>query len=160
MTARLNEAEAEIRRLQAEYVFCADRGRVTELVGLFARAGVYRNVGGAYDGLVHEGRGAIAAYLLSVVDDFAAVGVTDTHRHHVSPARLEFVGDGKARAESYYLAMRSFGPDHWGVYRDVLVNEDGAWRFAERKCVIEGTSDASWQHEVRRRRLAAESAAP
>jgi hypothetical protein len=159
MTEPRAGAEAEIRRLHAEYVFYADRGRAAELVGLFTADGVYRNVGGAYDGMVHQGRDAIAAYLLSVVDDFATAGVIDVHRHHVSPARAEFLDEGTARAESYFVAMRSFGPDHWGVYRDVLVDDGGRWRFAERKCVIEGTANASWQHEVGRRRRAVGSAA-
>ncbi|GGM64393.1 nuclear transport factor 2 family protein [Dactylosporangium sucinum] len=141
-------ADGDIRRLHAGYVFFADRARIDDLVGLFTPDGVYRNVGGAYDGLVHSGAPAIRKYLASVVTDLGAVGVTGTHRHHVSPAYVEFSGAREARAESYFLALRASGPDHWGVYRDRLVRLGDHWRFAERVCRIEGTSADSWQHEV------------
>jgi SnoaL-like domain len=141
-------ADADIRCLQAEYAFCADRARTEQCAGLFTPDGVLRIVGGAYDGLVHDGAPAIKDYLASVAGDLVEVGMTEIHRHHVAPAHIEFLGKDIARAESCFHAVRASGPDHWGVYRDRLVLVDGEWRFAERVIRIEGTNPGSWQHKV------------
>ena len=143
-----------IRRLLADYVFFADRGRVPEFVALFTEDGVYRNEGGAYDGMRQEGAAEITRYLESIIEDFRIEKVGGPHRHHISSTRVEFLAPGRARAESYFWAVRDIGADHWGIYREILVERDGRWLFAERLCRVEGTSAGSWQHAVRRRREA------
>lgn len=140
--------DAEIRRLHTSYVYLADRARAEEIAGLFAVRGSLRVVGGAYDGLVHNGASAISTYFASVVDDLVEVGVTGSHRHHVSPSYIEFMNEDSAWTESYFSAMRASGVDHWGVYRDRLMRVEGEWRFFERVVQIDGTSADSWQHRV------------
>src|SRR5690606_3444284 len=66
-------------------------------------------------------------------------------RHHVSSVRIRIADEDHATAQSYFLAVESgLGPDHWGVYRDELVRENGAWRFARRTVTIEGATPNGW----------------
>ena len=34
--------------------------------------------------------------------------------------------------------MGRTGPDHWGIYRDVVVQADGGWLFSRRVVTVEG----------------------
>jgi hypothetical protein len=59
-------------------------------------------------------------------------------RHHLSMPSVEFTNESEAKATSYFLTLGRTGPDHWGVYRDVLVRTDDGWQFARRVVVVEG----------------------
>ncbi len=51
----------------------------------------------------------------------------------------------EATASSYFLVLTAIGVDHWGRYRDQLAVDpaDGAWRFAERRVRVDGSSAGS-----------------
>jgi hypothetical protein len=64
-------------------------------------------------------------------------------RHHLSMPSVEFTNEREAKATSYFLTLGRSGPDHWGVYRDVLIRADDRWLFARRVVVVEGFAPGS-----------------
>lgn len=133
------EARLGIEDTIGRYVRFADSGRSEHLAQLFTEDGVLRS--GA-DEL--RGRDAIVAYLDEAKASLAAGSGGGRIRHHVSSLRIELAGPDRAAATSYFLAVTALGPDHWGLYRDVLVPTREGWRFQRREAVVEGTAPASW----------------
>jgi hypothetical protein len=138
-------ARVEIDDLMARYARAADGGRSSELAGLFTDDGVL--VAGD-----DEARGpvAITAYLEANKASLAGQDRAGRIRHHVSSRRVEFTDTTSARATSYFLAITGVGPDHWGIYRDELVDDGTGWRFERRTAVVEGHAAGSWAEERRR----------
>jgi hypothetical protein len=132
-------ARLKIEDTIARYVRYADSGRSQDLAGLFTVDGVL-TVGD--DEL--RGRAAIAEYLDGNKVSLAASDAGGRIRHHVSSLRIDLTSRTSARATCYFLAVTGTGPDHWGLYRDRLVDEDGGWQFAQRSAVVEGHAPGSW----------------
>lgn len=53
--------------------------------------------------------------------------------HHLTTCKIELLGDGTARARTYWLVTSAAGLDHNGYYDDVLRKVDGAWLLQHRK---------------------------
>lgn len=53
--------------------------------------------------------------------------------HHLTTCKVELLGDGTAKARTYWLVTSAAGLDHNGYYDDVLRKEGGAWLIAHRR---------------------------
>jgi hypothetical protein len=63
--------------------------------------------------------------------------------HHVTSVLIGDVTTGSATVRSYYAVHTAIGLDHWGRYRDRVVEADGRWRFAERVVTVDGSAAGS-----------------
>jgi len=130
-----------IRETLARYIHCADTGRFAELIELFTEHGVLE-----IDGRQPlQGRAAILAFLASTKRSLAADSARPYIRHHLSSITLAVHSTDTASAHSYFLAITDRGPDHWGRYRDELVQVDGRWLFERRRVRPDGHSAHSWR---------------
>ncbi len=134
------EAKDEIRAFIANYCAANDKlGAVEELAAMFTDDAVMRNPAGA-----HVGRAAIALYYTN----FYASGVTFA-RHNVMNQVITILEPGVARHEAYFVALLGRDGESkiaCGRYDDLLVNENGAWRFKEKiNDIVAPTSlEAGW----------------
>ncbi|MFL5846920.1 MAG: nuclear transport factor 2 family protein [Solirubrobacteraceae bacterium] len=131
-----------VRELLGGYVHHMDRGRTEEFLELFAEDGVWEIVSDGFDGGRFAGRDAIRSHLESMktasTDDVPL-------RHHVTSVRVWVDGPGEARADAYFTAFTTTdGPDHWGRYRDRVVEDGDRWRFAQRSVIHEGRVPGGW----------------
>ena len=133
-------ARLEIQEAMGRYVHLIDRGRTAEVPGLFAP-----------DGILHphgldkcHGREAIAGFLQSSRESRGAGPAVGRIRHHVSSVLIELESPTAALARSYFIAMNSRGPDHWGVYRDRWTCHGGRWMLGHRSVTIEGAVPDGW----------------
>jgi hypothetical protein len=123
-----------IRETIARYAHLVDRGRIDELIGLFAEDGILE----AGDRPPAHGREAIRAFFLGTKGRLAAAAARPLIRHHVSNVLVEVADRETATAASYFLAVTERGPDHWGRYQDRLVQRDGRWLFRHRRARADG----------------------
>jgi hypothetical protein len=133
-------AREGIRDTIARYAHLVDRGRIDELLELFTADGVLE----AGDLPPARGREAIRALLTATKARLAAAGSRPWIRHHVSSVRIDLEGPVAATAGSYFLAVTERGPDHWGRYRDRIVESGGRWLFAHRRVRVDGRAPGSW----------------
>jgi ketosteroid isomerase-like protein len=131
-------AREHIRETIARYAHLVDRGRLDEVVALFAEDAVLE----AGEGPPARGRAAIRAVFTETGARLAAGGRPHI-RHHVSNVSIALGDPEVATAEAYFLALTERGPDHWGHYRDRLVVRDGRWVFTLRRVRVDGRSPAS-----------------
>lgn len=120
-------ARAQIRHLQSIYNTSGDRGRIGELVAVFAPDGVLDIETEAF-----AGAEAIAGFLTQV-----ATGGTGTDlagsRHHLTTSRIEFTGAGQAQGWTYFFVMRRGIVLQEGTYIDRYCRVEGEWRIAHRR---------------------------
>ncbi len=133
------EARLGIEDTIGRYARFADGGHSKALAQLFTEDGILRS---GSDEL--RGREAIEGYLDEAKASLASGSGGGRIRHHVSSLRVELRGPARATATCYFLAVTALGPDHWGVYRDVLVATPAGWRFERRDAVVEGSAPGSW----------------
>jgi salicylate 5-hydroxylase small subunit len=136
-----------VEDLYADYVACLDEGRLEDWPGFFTEDCVYRIVPREnYDSgyplatLAFESKGMLK-------DRVYGVGNTLFHapyyqRHIVSRPRIRSAGGGVIRAEANYLVIRTKQDQpsevfNAGRYIDVIVREDGGYKFRERLCVFD-----------------------
>lgn len=66
--------------------------------------------------------------------------------HHLSNIQIRLEDSGQARAEScvwaWHEASDGTEAQVFGVYRDVLVKEEDAWRISDRRMTMKGSSGA------------------
>jgi hypothetical protein len=128
-------ARLGIQQTATAYGRCVDTGRLEELAGLFTERCHY-DMG---TGPVLTDRPAIVAHGQQVKAMFAAdPNFQGRVRHHLTPTFIEFKAPDEAKAIGYFLTMGRSGPDHWGVYRDLLALVDEAWLFSRRVVTVEG----------------------
>lgn len=118
--------------LLATYQWRVDAGRIEEAAALFAADGVLSN--GVEDAVGPEG---VLEFFGRSKDGFLAADFLPA-RHHLSSIRIEPRADGTVRASSCFQYIGSRGLDHWGTYRDEVVEIDGRWLFARRRITVEG----------------------
>lgn len=106
--------------LLASYQYFADSGRLGPLVELFLPDAVFR-----INDDTNVGRDAIEAYFRSAGESFRTVDI-DPH------------AEGGAATYAYFQYIGIRGLDHWGTYRDEVVEVNGTWRFARRRVTVEG----------------------
>ena len=135
---RAADCEA-IRYTLARYNQSGDRGRIGELLECFAEDGVMHLL----DEQPIQGRAAIEARLMQVVDASAAVPEGAFVRHNVSNTLIEFDGDDEATVSSYYFVVTEVGPDPWGTYRDRLRRFGDRWLFTHRRVRVDGSAPNS-----------------
>jgi hypothetical protein len=128
-------ARLGIQATMTAYGRCVDSGRLEQLAELFAERCHY-DMG---TGVVLTDRPAIVAHGERVKAMFAAdPNFQGRVRHHLTPAFIEFKPPNEAKAIGYFLTMGRSGPDHWGVYRDLLAPVGDAWLFTRRVVTVEG----------------------
>jgi hypothetical protein len=118
--------------LLARYQYLADTGRVDQLALVFAPDAVYETNTGR-----HVGRDAILDFFRGVGSSFIDSGLLPA-RHHLSSILITDRGDGTASVYSCWGWVGTKGLDHWGNYRDEVVEIDGTWQFTRRRATVEG----------------------
>jgi hypothetical protein len=135
------EARVSVQKLMMDYGKSVDTGRLDALALLFTESCHY-DMGS--EGAVLESRAAIIEHGETVKTMFREnPNFGGRVRHHYTPVSVEFSSPTSAKATSYFLTMGRTGPDHWGMYRDVLVQVDGSWLFERRVVAVEGHSATS-----------------
>ena len=131
-----------VRATVMRYVHLVDTGKLDELVELFTEDATLE----AGDLPPATGRAAIRALFLDTRTRLAAATTRPLIRHHVSSLEVDVLGPASASARSYFLAVTERGPDHWGRYRDRLVQADGRWLFQHRRVRTDGrTADSAFR---------------
>ncbi len=123
-------AREQIRETVARYAHLVDRGRIEELVLLFAEDPAC-------------GRAAIRAFFTETAARLASASARPLIRHHVSNLVIDVSGPDTASAESYFLAIAARGMDHWGRYRDRFVRRESRWLFQHRRARADGYAPGS-----------------
>ena len=133
-------ARAAIEHLLSRYPFLVDRQRFEELSTLFAPDGIM-------EGPVGEpgvGRQGIEEFFRHSATKPIVGRIPKLMRHNVTSQCVEIVDAANAVANSYFIAMTDVGPDHWGRYRDAIVNIDGTWLIGRRSLTVDGCTPGSW----------------
>lgn len=113
--------------LMASYAWAIDTGDVEGYVACFTSDATL-----SMRGVPHQGHDAIRAYVASVVARPEFPG----RQHHHSEVRI--TGDGeRCSVKSYSTITQRFEDGEQrimflGLYRDVVVKQNGRWLFAER----------------------------
>jgi SnoaL-like domain len=118
--------------LLATYQFLADSGKIRQLSELFMPDGVFENNTGK-----HVGPEGVLNFFRGTKDSFIAANFTPA-RHYLGTIRISPRSDGSASTYACFQFIGTRGLDHWGTYRDEVVEIDGSWRFARRHAVVEG----------------------
>jgi len=127
-------ARESVRETIARYAHLVDRGRIEELLQLFAEDATLE----AGERPPAHGRDAIRAFFLGTKGSLAAAATRPLIRHHVTNVLIELTDRETATASSYFLAITERGPDHWGRYQDRLVARGGRWLFHHRRARADG----------------------
>lgn len=137
MSSVLEEKDA-IRDLMSEYCFYVDNGEFEKFAGLFTSDGVFET------GPLGKLRGRKA------IHDFIAAHVPRAGegpaRKHCTMNHLIRVNGNEAQANSYIVVIReaesgTIIASLAGRYEDLLVKQDGEWRFKVRKIHFDITGD-------------------
>jgi hypothetical protein len=132
-------ARDAIRDLAAAYAHAADRGRVDDLIALFAEQGVLE----LDDGRRLTGRAAIGAFLRETAEAMRTAPTSPgVLRHHVASHHVVVEAPHAARGWAYFAVFTDRGPDHWGRYRDAYVHTRDGWLFASRHVRVDGRASA------------------
>jgi len=123
--------------LLATYQLLADSGKIRQLSELFAPGAVFENNTGSF-----VGPSGVLQFFLDTKDSFLGAGFLPA-RHHLSSIHVAPRPDGSASTYSCFQFIGTRGLDHWGTYRDEVVEVDGSWRFARRAAIVEGCAPDS-----------------
>ena len=128
MASILEEKDA-IRDLMSAYCFHVDDGEFDQFTALFTTDGTFEpGPQGKY-----QGRDAIRKFIASVVPRRGE----GPARKHCTMNNMISVNGSEARANSYIIVLRESEsgiiPSLAGRYEDLLVKQDGEWRFKVRK---------------------------
>jgi SnoaL-like protein len=142
-------ARIGVQATLADYAHLVDTGRLEAVAELFTESCHYDMYGGdTSKGMPLTDRAAIVAHAQQVRGMFDGnPNFSGLVRHHMTPASVQFPDASQATAASYFLTLGRSGPDHWGRYRDVLVEDGGRWRFARRVVTVEGHTPGSMAGE-------------
>lgn len=132
-------ARVGVLKTLAQYGRYVDTGQAELLAGLFTEVTEYRMA----PHVVAHARAEIVPKVEGLKDVFATAPGYGRIRHHITPAVIDVIGPGRAKAFSYFAAYAAAGVDHWGNYRDQLVEIAGEWYFASRIITLEGAVPAS-----------------
>jgi len=122
-----------IQQLFIDYGHFLDAGLFDEYAGLFARDGEVQlgPLGTA------KGREAIRIMMMDML-----AGQVGRSYHLISSPRIVFEGEGSARSEVMWTVIDRTDRDRpvvtmIGRHRDLLVREDGRWRFLRRRGYVD-----------------------
>lgn len=118
----------DIRQLLFEYAYLLDMNQPDDMAALFIEdcEVIYGPNFGA------EGRTAYRETLEGIGSFFEATS------HHVSNVKVDFTGPDEATVRAVVYALHRYRRDRpdshvWGQYHDVVVREDGVWKFKRRE---------------------------
>lgn len=125
------EDRARIGHLLSVYNNAGDRGRIDEVLGVFAPDGVLEVPGGA-----HHGHDAIRAFLSGVAQ--ANAGGIDLRgaRHHLTTSRIEPDGPHAAQGWTWFFVMRAGTVIQEGTYIDRFERGANGWKIAHRRVKV------------------------
>ena len=131
-------AREQIRDTLHRYNYYGDRGKAADLAAQFTEDGVLQT----RNGRGGQGRDGITAFI-SGGSSFAPAADTPISerplvRHHLSNTLILEITPERASVVSYFLRLHRSWPEHWGVYRDVLVPAEGRWLIKERFVSTDG----------------------
>jgi hypothetical protein len=140
-------AREGVRQTLHAYNIAGDRLRIEDFLAVFTEDAVLESAGGASGtGFRCDGRDGIRRWMT----DFenrpgrpAGVEAPKFVRHHLTTSLIELTGPAAAKARTYFHVMTQVGPDHAGVYTDVLRKEGEHWLIAERRIRTEWFSPGS-----------------
>lgn len=153
LTQRLRHAEDElaIRRLLIDYAWTQDARDFAAYAALFAREGEWIN-----GGVVHKGPEDIRRMLDGIYGTPPPGYVNRDSFHITTNVRIDVDGDRATALSRHLLFTR--GPDGRptptlaGQYRDVLIREDGAWKFLRRVDTPVMPTPEEWSQIMRARK--------
>src|SRR3954462_10712396 len=119
--------EEAIRDVVARYNLYGDRGRISEMLELFADDATL-----TVDGTSYDGKDAIRGLFETAVGP-----VPELIRHHTSTLVIDVAGD-KAVAHCYFQVLTSQGLDHWGLCRAARAGGGRRGVFARREVRVGG----------------------
>lgn len=122
------EAEAEIHRLLAGYALLLDSGDVAACADLFTGDCEFA----ISDGRAYQGRERLARFLQKGLDHGMA-GI-----HLPGPTRIDVADDGQTATAWSSFVFVANGSDAIvrGMYRDLLVHDEGRWWLQRRHVEI------------------------
>lgn len=138
LDARLQRMEDEraITQLLLEYGRTLDNRDFAAYSRLFAREGEWKGALGSY-----QGPAAIQAAMERIFKDAAADIPKGKNFHVMSNFVIDVQGD-RATAKSLFIFYKMDGnkpvAEVAGRYEDVLIRENGAWRFLQRSALPPG----------------------
>ncbi|WP_108663087.1 nuclear transport factor 2 family protein [Acuticoccus kandeliae] len=130
----------EILNLYAEYNLASDAGDSEVYASCFSSDGLLELV---TPGITVSGHENFVAF-----KNRDKAGRPHIYRRHWNGSiHLELLDDGAVRGRAYLLAFNGTPGDlpiiaDCGVYEDRIVKENGAWKFAHRYLVMDGTTFA------------------
>jgi ketosteroid isomerase-like protein len=132
-------AREEVRAAIHRYAHLVDRGRLDELLELFADDAILE----IPDAEPACGHAAIREVFARAASHLARAGGPPLVRHHVSNVVVDVTDPAAATAESYFLVLGARGPDHWGRYRDRFTCTSGRWLFQHRRVRVDARARGS-----------------
>jgi SnoaL-like domain len=132
MTNPVFETHTGVARLLALYQYGADTGALELVANLFTPDASYKT-----DNRSYVGPAGVLKFFGSVRELFMAADFLPA-RHHLSTLYIEPQSDGSATTYACFQFVGRHGADHWGFYRDRVVEVDGEWKFAARRVSIDG----------------------
>lgn len=121
----------EIFELMHNYILSIDSHNNEQFADNFTADGVYESPWGTA-----EGRDAI----IGTIGYWHGSGITSGKRHFVGSIQIKALAADSAQVESsYWVAESETSPGivATGFYVDILKKEDGAWKIARRKQVVD-----------------------
>ncbi|MBV6756240.1 nuclear transport factor 2 family protein [Rhodococcus opacus] len=134
-------ARERVRDTVAIYAHSGDRMRLADLAGCFTEDGVLEVKGRS----TATGRRAIVEMLTpDPPDDVSNAAAPQFIRHFVTNLRFDSVGTARIETSAYFAVFTPDGPDHWGRYRDVLVEVGDRWLFTHRLVSVDAADPGGW----------------
>jgi hypothetical protein len=132
-------AREQIRETLHSYNWHGDHGRPADLAAQFTEDGILETRPAGRGG---TGRQGIIEFIEGgtrrPIAPNTPRGQRPLVRHHLSNILFLEVTPERASVVSYFLRMHRNWPEHWGVYRDVLVPAEGRWLIKHRVVSTDG----------------------
>lgn len=135
-------AREQIRETLHRYNWYGDRGQAADLAAQFTEDGILETRSTNREPRSAKTRAGIIEFI-SGGSSFAPAANTPISerplvRHHLSNTLILEITPDHANVVSYFLRMHRKWPEHWGVYRDVLVPAEGRWLIQHRFVSTDG----------------------
>jgi hypothetical protein len=134
------DAREQIRSLVGAYNALGDRGRIDEVMALFAADAVMD----IDDGRLYESVDEIRLIFTGTRDSIRSEPGPGYVQHHTSSLAITLDGPQAATGHSYFTVMMNHGVDHWGRYQDKYACAGGIWLFASRRVRVDGCTSGGW----------------
>lgn len=133
-------ARESIRDIVARYNSTGDRGRIDDMMELFA-----------VDAILEVPDRAQLNGVDAIRDFFTAVAGGDDNRfelkvlhHHTATHQVDVIDEQSAKGRCYFAVYTQLGLDHWGRYTDEYRCVDGQWKFRRRLVRVDGFTPGGW----------------